>query len=126
MYFATGVDPTNEIARTSGCCSSPSTAILSPCTRLNTPAGSPACSNSSAIRVGVMGTFSDGFKINAFPQAMENGYIHDGTMPGKLNGVMPAHTPNGCRMVWQSIPRETFSSDCPIIRLGIPQLTSTI
>ena len=32
------------------------------------------------------------------PQAMASGNIHIGTMAGKLNGVMPATTPTGCRM----------------------------
>ena len=55
--------------------------------------------------MGVSGTFSDGFRMNVLPQAMANGYIHIGTMAGKLNGVMPAQTPIGWRMVWQSMPR---------------------
>src|SRR5262249_52981228 len=97
MYLATGVEPTNEMARTRGCWSNPSTATLSPCTRLNTPVGNPACSSNSDMRVGVTGTFSDGFRMKLLPHATANGYIHDGTMPGKLNGVMPAHTPSGCR-----------------------------
>src|ERR1022692_904806 len=108
-YFATGPDPTNEIARTSGCASRASTASRDPCSRLYTPAGRPASCNNSAARVGVSGTFSDGFRMNVLPQAMAKGYIHIGTMAGKLNGVMPAHTPSGWRMVWQSMPFETFS-----------------
>ena len=32
-----------------------------------------------------------------FPQAIATGYIHIGTMAGKLNGVMPAQTPSGWR-----------------------------
>ncbi len=35
---------------------------------------------------------------------MANGYIHMGTMAGKLKGVMPAQTPMGWRMVLQSMP----------------------
>ena len=31
------------------------------------------------------------------PQATATGYIHIGTMAGKLNGVMPATTPSGWR-----------------------------
>jgi len=60
------------------------------------------------------------------PQAMANGYIQSGTMPGKLNGVMPTHTPSGSRTVRESMPRETSLSESPIIRLGMPQETSTI
>ena len=44
------------------------------------------------------GSFSDGFRMNAFPHAMASGYIHIGTIAGKLNGVMPATTPSGCRI----------------------------
>ncbi len=50
------------------------------------------------------GTFSDGFNTKVLPQAMANGYIHIGTMAGKLKGVMPAQTPMGWRMVLQSMP----------------------
>ncbi len=78
------------------------------------------------MRVGVSGTFSDGFSTNVLPQAMANGYIHIGTMAGKLNGVMPAQTPSGWRMVLQSMPRATSFSESPIIRLGMPHATSTI
>src|SRR5262245_21623889 len=99
MYFAMGVDPTNEIAEISLCESKASTAVLSPCTTLNTPSGSPASLNSSAIRIEADGTFSDGFRMKVLPQAMAIGNIHIGTIAGKLNGVMPAHTPTGWRSV---------------------------
>ena len=42
MYFAIGVEPTNDTALTPGCARSASTASLSPCTTLNTPSGRPA------------------------------------------------------------------------------------
>ena len=58
--------------------------------------------------------------MNALPAAIANGYIHIGTMQGKLNGVMPTQTPRGWRMLWESIPLATFSSDSPIIKLGMP------
>ena len=41
------------------------------------------------------GSFSLGLSTNALPQAIATGYIHIGTMHGKLNGVMPATTPSG-------------------------------
>ena len=31
--------------------------------------------------------------MNEFPQAIAIGYIHIGTIAGKLNGVIPAHIP---------------------------------
>ena len=43
-----------------------------------------------------MGSCSEGFSTNALPQAMASGNIHSGIIAGKLNGVMPAHTPSGC------------------------------
>ena len=47
-----------------------STAALSPCTTLRTPAGPPASMNSSASRTGTLGSFSDGFRMKALPTAM--------------------------------------------------------
>ncbi len=40
--------------------------------------------------------------MKVLPQAIATGNIHSGTIAGKLNGVMPAHTPTGWRTVWQS------------------------
>ena len=64
--------------------------------------------------------------MNVLPQAIANGNIHMGTIAGKLNGEIPAQTPSGWRMDWESMPRETFSSESPIISVGMPQATSTI
>ena len=36
--------------------------------------------------------------MKAFPQAIAIGYIHIGTIAGKLKGVMPATTPSGWRI----------------------------
>ena len=66
--FATGVEPTNEIAFTFGCVSSASTHSRPPCARLSTPFGNPAFSSSSMIITTVSGTFSLGFSTNVFPQ----------------------------------------------------------
>ena len=44
------------------------------------------------------GSFSDGLRMNVFPHAIAIGYIHIGTIAGKLNGVMPATTPSGWRI----------------------------
>src|SRR5919206_496001 len=92
MYFAIGVEPTKEIAPTSGCSSSASTATLSPCTTLKTPSGTPASCSSSATRSDADGSFSDGFNTNVLPHAIAGAHIHMGTIAGKLNGVMPATT----------------------------------
>src|SRR6266540_5212233 len=98
MYRATGVEPTNEIALTSGCSSNASTATLSPCTTLKTPSGTPASCNNSARYSDADGSFSDGLSTNAFPQAIAGANIHIGTIVGKLNGVIPPTTPTGCRI----------------------------
>ena len=126
MYFAMGVEPTNDTAFTRGWTSSASTASFAPSTIWKTPSGMPLSMSSSAQRAGVIGTFSDGLRMKVLPQARANGYIHIGTMPGKLNGVMPAQTPMGSRTVRESMPRDTSLSESPIIRLGMPQATSTI
>src|SRR6267142_7137212 len=102
MYLAMGVEPTNDTAFTRGWLSRESTATLSPCTTLKTPSGSPASLNSFAMRIDAEGTFSDGLSTNVLPQAIAIGNIHSGTITGKLNGVMPAHTPTGWRSVWVS------------------------
>ena len=64
---------------------------------LNTPGGAPASVNNSASRIEQPGTFSDGLRMKVLPQASATGNIQSGTMAGKLNGVMPAQTPKGCR-----------------------------
>ena len=91
------MEPTNDTAATSGCSSSASTAVLSPCTTLNTPSGSPASAHSSAISIDALGSRSLGLRTKVLPVAIATGYIHIGTMAGKLNGVMPTHTPSGWR-----------------------------
>ena len=48
-----------------------------------------------------------GLRMNALPQAIATGIIHNGTMAGKLNGVMPAQTPTGCRAESRSTPAPT-------------------
>src|SRR2546425_12851300 len=104
-----GVEPTKLIALTSGCSSKASTATLSPWTTLNTPSGSPAWSNNSAMKVDADGSRSLGLRMNVLPAAMATGNIQQGTIQGKLNGVMPATTPSGWRSVQLSIPVLTWS-----------------
>ena len=81
-----------------GCARIASTATLSPWTTLKTPAGSPASASSCAQKFAADGSFSDGFRMKALPQAIAIGYIHIGTIAGKLKGVMPATTPSGWRI----------------------------
>src|SRR6185312_9618332 len=109
MYRAIGVEPTKLIALTSGCSSSASTAILSPCTTLNTPSGNPACLSQSASSSDADGSRSEGFSTKQLPHAIAIGAIHNGTIAGKLNGVMPATTPSGWRSEYESTCEPTFS-----------------
>src|SRR5258708_38618045 len=125
MYSAIGVEPTKLTALTPGCCNNASTASLSPLTTLKTPSGKPASVNSSAMRNPADGSRSDGFKIKLLPQASAIGNIHIGTIAGKLNGVIPAQTPNGWRTDQLSVPRPTCSVNSPFSRCGIPQADST-
>src|SRR6476619_2110027 len=98
MYRAIGVEPTNDTAPIPGCSRIASTATLSPWTTLNTPSGRPASLRSSAVRSEADGSFSDGFSTKQLPHAIAGAHIHIGTIAGKLNGVIPATTPIGCRI----------------------------
>jgi hypothetical protein len=55
------------------------------------------------------GSRSLGLSTKVLPQAIATGYIHIGTMAGKLNGVMPAHTPSGSRKLNTSTPVDAWS-----------------
>ncbi|KAF1069482.1 MAG: hypothetical protein GAK45_01095 [Pseudomonas citronellolis] len=57
--------------------------------------------------------------------AMAIGNIHSGIIAGKLNGVMPAHTPSGCSRVKVSTPPATLLANSPSCRLPIPAACST-
>ena len=91
-------EPTKPIALMRSSVSSVSTASLSPLTTLRMPSGSPASKNNSAIRIGTDGSRSDGLRMKALPQAIAGAHFHSGIIAGKLNGVMPATTPSGCRV----------------------------
>src|ERR1700748_1824551 len=108
-----GVEPTKLTALMPGWARMASTATLSPCTTLNTPSGSPASAHSDAISSDADGSFSDGLRTNAFPHPLASGNIHIGTMAGKLNGVMPATTPTGCRSEDTVTPVETVPAHTP-------------
>ena len=75
---------------------SPFTTLSMPLTSI--PASAPASMKSSASLTGKPGSFSDGLRMKALPQATATPNIHIGIMAGKLNGVMPAPTPSGWRM----------------------------
>src|SRR3954468_16618585 len=124
MYCAIGVEPTNDTAAILGCSSRRSTATLSPWTTLNTPGGRPASASSWAQKFAHDGSRSLGFNTNVLPHAIAIGYIHIGTIAGKLNGVMPATTPSGWRIEYESTSVETFSEYSPFARSAIPHANS--
>ena len=104
----------------------PSTTSRPPLTRFTTPGGSPSASSSSNAICCVSGTCSDGLRMNVLPQAIANGRNQNGTIAGKLNGTIAAHTPTGWRMVSASMLRETSSRIRPCIVVGIAHAASTI
>ena len=64
--------------------------------------------------------------MNALPQAIANGRNQNGTMAGKLNGTIAAHTPTGWRTVSASTLRATSSRIRPCIVVGTAHAASTI
>ncbi|KAG1385989.1 hypothetical protein G6F59_017088 [Rhizopus arrhizus] len=57
---------------------------------------------------------------------MAPGNIQHGTIMGKLNGVTPATTPRGWRMLQLSMPPPIWSEYWPLSSCGMPQANSTI
>src|ERR1035437_1692336 len=107
MERAIGVDPTNDTAATAGWSRSRFTVSTSPWTMLKTPSGKPASFQISAITSETDGSRSLGFNTKVLPHAIAIGYIHMGTIAGKLNGVMPTTTPSGWRYENASTPVDT-------------------
>ena len=81
---------------------------------------------SSNNRTCESGTRSLGLTMKVLPHATACGRNHIGTMAGKLNGVIAANTPIGCRTVWQSMPAAMSSSEVPIMRSWMPKARSTL
>ncbi len=51
--------------------------------------------------------------MNAFPHTIAGANIHMGIIAGKLNGVIPAVTPNAWRIEYISIPGPALSVKSP-------------
>src|SRR5690606_20289488 len=120
-----GVEPTKLTAWTRASDSSTSTASLSPLTTFSTPGGRPASCSSSAMNNTADGLRSDGLSTKVLPQTIAMGYIHSGTMAGKLNGVIPATTPSGWNSLQESIAGPAFLLYSPFNSSGAPQAYST-
>ncbi|GIT40212.1 MAG: hypothetical protein Ct9H300mP9_0620 [Candidatus Neomarinimicrobiota bacterium] len=101
-----------------------STASREPFTTLKTPSGNPDSFKYSAILSAEKGVCSDGFKIKQFPTVMANGIIHNGTIAGKLKGVIPATTPSGSCVFGTGNPAPT-ADESPLNTLGNDVANST-
>ena len=119
------MEPTKLIDLIAGLVNSSSTAVLSPCSTLNTPGGSPASAHNSAIHNDADGSFSDGLSTTVLPAAIAIGKNHIGTMAGKLNGEMMPTGPSGWRTEYTSTLVEAFSVNPPFNKCGTPQANST-
>src|SRR5690625_7430525 len=89
-----------------------------------TPSGSPASISNSANLFAKSGVRSDGFKTNVFPVTIAIGNIQQGTIIGKLNGVIPPITPIGYRYTPESSPLAIEGNCSPIINVGAPDANS--
>ena len=94
-----------------------STTSRPPLTRFATPAGSSSSARISKTIDCVIGVCSEGLRMNVLPAAIANGRNHIGTIAGKLNGVIAAHTPTGWRIVSQSTLVATDLERAPLHRL---------
>ena len=88
------VEPVNDSLRTMlDACSAPPIATASPETMLNTPAGMPACSASTAKAKADNGVSSDGLRIIVQPAASAGPTLRVTIASGKFHGVIAATTP---------------------------------
>ena len=98
--FPTAVEPVKPSLRTSGfdVISPPisGASSASPVTIDRTPAGSPACSPSSASASAESGVCSAGFSTIVHPAASAGAAFRVIIALGKFHGVMPTVTPTGC------------------------------
>ena len=98
MRVPTAFEPVKETRSTPGCSTSGAPhRSPPPCTRLNTPAGTPACSSSRARWNPVSGESSDGLNTTVFPATSAGKIFQVGTAKGKFQAVITATTPTGAR-----------------------------
>ena len=97
----TSVEPVNDSLRTIGFVhiSRPMAAASRPVTTLNTPAGSPARSPSSAMASADSGVASAGLSTMVQPAARAGPTLRVIMALGKFHGVIAAQTPIGWRRV---------------------------
>ena len=102
----------------SGCSSSASTADLVAVDDVEDAVRHARLLQQLGRQIDADGSFSDGFSTNVLPQASAGAHIHMGTIAGKLNGVIPATTPSGCRIEYTSTPVEACSEKLALEQLG--------
>lgn len=96
MCRPTLVEPTKLTPLIAGRRSRISASLRLVVTRLSTPAGRPACRQSSVMRMTDCGTKLAAFSTMQLPAATQMGAIQPcGIMAGKFQGAMPAKTPTG-------------------------------
>ncbi len=85
---------------TPGCADSGAPAVSpNPCTTLNTPLGSSACSSTRASSVAVSGDHSAGLSTTVLPAASAGAMRHVESISGAFHGMISAATPTGLRTV---------------------------
>ncbi len=90
------VEPVNETMSTSGCDDMAAPAVWpSPCTRLDTPAGTPASSKISANSTALSGAISDGLRTIVQPAARAGATFEAIRNSGQFQGVIRTQTPTG-------------------------------
>ena len=70
-----------------------------PCTRLNTPGGTPTAAMTSASKVAVPGVSSEGLTTTALPQASAGATFQVSSSSGRFQGDITPITPSGLRTV---------------------------
>ena len=91
---------------------------------MKTPSGSPAWRQSSAQNIAADGSRSLGLSTKVFPHAIAIGYIHIGTIAGKLNGVIAGDDAERlAHRVDVDVGRHVLASS-PLISSGMPHANS--
>ena len=91
------VEPVKDMQSMPGCSAIAWPTTLSPWTRLNTPAGTPASSSISAIRIAENGATSEGLSTIVQPAASAAATLQEIWLAGQFHGVIMPMTPIGSR-----------------------------
>ncbi|MCY1210383.1 hypothetical protein D9M68_500570 [compost metagenome] len=115
----TSVEPVKLSLRTTGLAvSSPPMATASPVITLNSPAGSPARSASTASASADSGVSSAGLSTMAQPAASAGPALRVIMASGKFHGVIAAHTPTGSLTTTRRLSLAGVASTSPLTRLA--------